>query len=292
MQEVFSGESGSGFGVAAEGGVWQKGGRMDRTYRRHRTVRRAAAVAAMVAVVAAAAAGCRSCGGTVRVRKEPAVAGTAAPEAGRELVVLLHGMRRTGRSMGKMAAALRREGYDTAVCDYPSCRGVHETASNVFAAVGPVSVGAPRVHFVTHSLGGILLRDAFRDGAVPPNLGRVVMLGPPNGGCEHVDRFGRLPFFGAVWGTPAPELGTGPDSYPNGLPPIAFDCGVVAGTDGGLLGRMLPGPNDGKVTVASAGAAGAKEVLELPVNHTWMMRDGRVIDATLRYLRGGTFGGK
>lgn len=261
---------------------------MAHTDRRHRILRRSAAVAFALAVVALVAAGCRSCAGTVQVREEQAVG--AVPTDDRELVVLLHGMRRTGRSMGKMASALREAGYDTAICSYPSRWGVHETATNVFAAVGPLVARAPKVHFVTHSLGGILLRDAFRNGDVPVNLGRVVMLGPPNGGCQHIDRFVELPFFSAVWGTPARELGTAPESFPNRLPPVDFDCGIIAGTDGGLLSRLLPGPNDGKVTVASAGAAGGTEVIELPVNHTWMMRDNRAIAATVRYLREGTFG--
>ncbi len=231
--------------------------------------------------------GCRTCAGRVEVKREAGIG--VAPEGGRELVVLLHGMRRTGRSMGPMAKALREAGYDTAVCDYPSRWGVHETTTNVFGAVGPVAEKAPRVHFVTHSLGGILVRDAFRGGAVPANLGRVVMLGPPNGGCEHIDRFGWLPFFGAVWGTPARELGTDADSFPNRLPPVDFDCGVIAGTKGGLLGHGVPRPNDGKVSVASAGSGGVGEVLELPVNHTWMMRDKDAIAATVRYLQNGHF---
>ena len=208
---------------------------------------------------------------------------------GRETVVLIHGMKRSGRSMGKMAKALRAEGYRTAVVDYPSKWGAHETAERVFAALGPVTAGVERVHFATHSLGGILVRDAFREGA-PANLGRVVMLGPPNGGCEHIDRFGWLPFFGAVWGTPARELGTGEGSYPNRLPAIGFECGVVAGTKGGMLGLLLPGKSDGKVTVARAGEDGVKELLVLPVNHTWMMRDKRVIAATARFLKTGRFG--
>jgi hypothetical protein len=244
----------------------------------------AAAMAGLL--LAGILAGCRSC--SVRVREE-AGAGEP-PEGGRELVVLVHGMRRTGRSMGVMAKALREAGYDTAVCDYPSRWSVHETTTNLFAVVGPVAEKAPKVHFVTHSLGGILLRDAFRDGGAPTNLGRVVMMGPPNGGSEHIDRFSWLPFFGAVWGTPARELGTGADSFPNRLPPMDFDCGVIAGTRGGLLGRGVPRPNDGKVSVASAGTGGVREVLEMPVNHTWMMRDKEVIAATLRYLREGRFG--
>ncbi len=240
---------------------------------------------AVLCVAAGMLVGGEALGAGVKVRVEG---------EGRESVVLIHGMRRSGRSMGKMAKALRKEGYRTAVVDYPSKWGVHKTTEKVFAALGPVTAGVGRVHFVTHSLGGILVRDAFREGA-PGNLGRVVMLGPPNGGCEHIDRFGWLPFFGAVWGTPARELGTGAESFPNRLPAIGFECGVIAGTKGGALGLLLPGPSDGKVTVERAGEDGVKELLLLPVNHTWMMRDKRVISAAARFLKTGRFeaaGGK
>lgn len=235
--------------------------------------------AACAVLAAGMLAGGEAFGAGVKVRVEG---------EGRETVVLLHGMRRSGRSMGKMAKALRKEGYRTAVVDYPSKWGMHETTEKVFAALGPVTAGVGRVHFVTHSLGGILVRDAFREGA-PGNLGRVVMLGPPNGGCEHIDRFGWLPFFGAVWGTPARELGTGAESFPNRLPAIGFECGVIAGTKGGALGLLLPGKSDGKVTVERAGEEGVKELLVLPVNHTWMMRDKRVISAAARFLKTGRF---
>ena len=233
--------------------------------------------------------GCQTCRRDVRVRAEPAAADAPSP-APRELVVLLHGMKRTGRSMAPMAKALRGAGYDTLVCDYPSVWGVRETSGKVFDALRPRLETAPTVHFVTHSLGGILVRDAFRDGHAPPNLGRVVMLSPPNGGCEHIDRFSWIPFFGAIWGVPARELGTDPGAFPRTLPPLDFPCGVIAGTRPGLLGQLMPKPNDGKVTVRSATAApGIAEWLELPVNHTWMMRDPAVVSATLRFLRSGSF---
>lgn len=250
-------------------------------------LRRAAAALAVAALAAGLLAGCRTCAGPVRV--QVASPDAPPPEGGRELVVLLHGMKRTPRSMEPMARALREAGYDTLSCGYPSRWSVRETAERVFAAVSPAAARAPKVHFVTHSLGGILVREAFFRGGTPANLGRVVMLAPPNGGCEHIDRFGGIPFFGLVWGTPARELGTGAESFPNRLPPVGFDCGVIAGTKGGLLGTLLPRPNDGKVTVASARAAGAGEVLEIPANHTWIMRDKAAIAATLRYLQTGTF---
>ena len=225
------------------------------------------------------AIGCAFC------RALPLVDGV--PDATRETVVLIHGMRRTGRSMGKMATAMRKAGYNTVVCNYSSNRYVHEIATNLFAALAPVIEAAPRVHFVTHSLGGILVRDAFRDGA-PPNLGRVVMLGPPNGGSAHIDRLTHLPLCETIWGTPSSELGTGTNALPAHLPPIDFPCLVIAGMNQGILGWMLPDENDGKVTVASARAGGPSEVLLLPTGHTWMMRNPVVISNTIAFLRGGT----
>lgn len=228
-------------------------------------------------VAVAIAIGCASC------HSLPLVDG--APDATRETVVLIHGMRRTGRSMGKMAAAMREAGYNTVVCSYSSNRPAHEIATNLFSALAPVMEAAPRVHFVTHSLGGILVRDAFLTGA-PPNLGRVVMLGPPNGGSAHIDLLVHFPLCETIWGTPSSELGTGTNALPARLPPIDFPCLVIAGTNPGILGWMLPGENDGKVTVASAGAGGPSEILVLPTGHTWMMLNPVVISNTIAFLQG------
>ena len=219
-------------------------------------------------------------------RMQPLVDGS--PDPSREAVVFIHGMKRTGRSMGKMARAAEAAGYNAVVCSYPSDRSVHATTTNLFAALAPIIDAAPRVHFVTHSLGGILVRDAFRDG-MPQNLGRVVMLGPPNGGSQHIDRFAGLPLFKTFWGTPATELGTGTNSFPASLPPINFPCGVIAGSNSGLLGWMLPGENDGKVTVTNTWTAGLADFLVLPTGHTWMMRNDTVIANTLAFLRTNRF---
>lgn len=246
---------------------------MKRLFRR-RTI---AALLALLAIVA----------GGVFCRPLPFVDG--APDPTREAVVLTHGMKRTGRSMRKMARAMETAGYNAVVCSYPSDRSVHTTATNLFAALAPVIDAAPRVHFVTHSLGGILVRDAFRDGGAPANLGHVVMLGPPNGGSQHIDRFAGLPLFETLWGTPSSELGTGPNALPARLPPIDFPCGVIAGSRPGILGWMLPGENDGKVTVASAGAGNPSDVLVLPTGHTWMMRNDAVISNVIHFLQVGTF---
>ena len=211
---------------------------------------------------------------------------------GRETVVFVHGMRRTPRSFARLEQVCRAAGYQTLQAAYSSNEPVEATAERLAAELLPAIRGLPRVHFVTHSLGGILVREIFRRHGIPENLGRTVMLSPPNGGSEQIDNFSWLPFFPAIWGRPGPELGTDPESFPNRLPPIDFPCWVIAGTSGRFLGLFIRAENDGKVSVPSAFAApGIEDRLVLPVNHTTMMKDPAVMDAVLSVLQTGRFPG-
>ena len=83
--------------------------------------------------------------------------------------------------------------------------------------------------FVTHSMGGILVRQYLRQHSVP-HLHRVVMLGPPNKGSEVVDVLGNTPGFHFINGDAGLQLGTGQGSVPNTLGPVDFDLGIIAGT--------------------------------------------------------------
>lgn len=113
-----------------------------------------------------------------------------APRVARayEGVVLLHGMARTSASLRVMARRLRREGFAVLNLDYESRHGTLESlADAIHPAVAAFAAGLEsRLHFVTHSLGGLLVR-VYLSQHKPTRLGRVVMLGPPNDGSPIAD---------------------------------------------------------------------------------------------------------
>ena len=219
--------------------------------------------------------------------------GAASAEPINPRVVLLHGLARSAASMDRMSNALAAAGFDVCNVSYPSRQhGIVALAENFVAPkiLECFPDGQPPIHFVTHSLGGIIVRQLAFAGLVE-NFGRVVMLSPPNQGTEVVDKLGNLALFSAVSGPAGRELGTGPDALPAqlGIPP--FEFGIITGTRSInlFLSLMIPGPDDGKVSVARAKLDGMKDFLAMPVTHPFIMRNVKVIDQTIRFLNYGEF---
>ena len=208
-----------------------------------------------------------------------------------ECVVLLHGLWRTDASMNKMEKAVSKAGYTVRNIEYDSTKKtIPELADEAIPRAVETCGDAPAIHFVTHSMGGILMRQYLEHGEID-RLGRVVMIGPPNQGSEVVDKYRRFPGFKWFAGPAGLQLGTGEASIPRSLGPVTFDVGIIAGTQSinPILSTILPDADDGKVSVDSTRVEGMNDHVQLPVTHVFMMRDEEVFAQILYYLEHGRF---
>ena len=217
----------------------------------------------------------------------------SAEEENREFVVLLHGLSRTSRSMRPIKKALEKNGFSTFNLNYPSRKKpIEELSEFVLEKINRNFSDTPvhTLHFVTHSMGGIILRQIMKLSPLP-NLGRVVMLGPPNQGSEIIDRLGPFKLIPLINGPACLQLGTSSDGFIQSLGPVKFDLGVIAGNRSinPFLSFLIPGVDDGKVSVERTKVEGMNDFLEVPRSHSFMMGNQTIQKETIYFLKNGHF---
>jgi pimeloyl-ACP methyl ester carboxylesterase len=226
---------------------------------------------------------------------------SSADDPAADQVILLHGLGRTDLSMIRMENALEGRGYEVVNVGYSSTQNVgysstqHSIEKLATEELGPAleaccSEPHGKIHFVTHSMGGIVLRYYLESHEID-SLGRVVMLSPPNQGSEVADWVAENQILQRILGPWPQELGTGPESVPGQLGPVDFELGIIAGnkTLNPLFSRMIPGADDGKVSVEATKVEGMTDFLVVPRSHTYIMMSDDVIAQVIYFLEQGQF---
>jgi len=220
------------------------------------------------------------------------VAAAIESAAAGECVVLLHGLGRSPVSMLRLDYHLSGSGYAVVNPGYPSTeQPIQELASVVGTGIAECREReSTAIHFVTHSLGGILVRQYFQDNSVA-EAKRVVMLAPPNHGSEIVDKYRDEWWYRQVTGVAGQQLGTGQDGIPNQLAPIGLEIGIIAGTKSSdpWFAAAMRGANDGKVSVDSAKLAEMQDLFLVDSGHTFLMNTASVVHQVEAFLRNGMF---
>ncbi len=210
-----------------------------------------------------------------------------------EYAILLHGLLRTSYSMRRLEKSLISQGYRVINLTYPSRKQpIERLAEESLGEAVNRCCQTPgiKVHFVTHSIGGIIVRYYLQHHDLP-DLGRVVMLSPPNQGTELVDQWGSN-YFLKVFNWPAGlQMGTGADGIPAKLGPVDFELGVIAGSQSlnPAASRLIPGLDDGVVSVERTKVAGMADFLVVPYSHTFIMIHRGVIEQVIHFLEYGAF---
>jgi len=220
-------------------------------------------------------------------------AGSIEPAGAKDYVIILHGLGRTPISMKRIEWTLRRENYRVINRAYPSTSvSIQDAAEHWLGNVlrNQIIDHPVKIHFVAHSLGGIVLRQYLSNHHVE-NLGRVVMLAPPNQGSELADRLKNNPLYQLFTGPSGQQLGTGNSSLPKKLGPAEFELGVIAGDRSlnPLFSTWIPGADDGKVSVRSTQMPGMRDFFLVHHSHTWMAWNRGVCLAVSGFLRSGSF---
>jgi len=212
---------------------------------------------------------------------------------GREHVILLHGLARTKKSMSKLEKHLVQNNYIVINTGYPSTsESVEKIADEYLHKMVNrcMENGADKIHIVTHSLGGIITRQYLQDYSLPGGS-RIVMISPPNRGSELADSFRTLTIYKWLNGPAGQVLGTEVESLPNSLKPIKGEIGVITGnsTMNPFYSWLIPGDDDGKVSVERAKLEEMSDFLVVPISHSFIMRHPEVLNQVVVFLKKGVF---
>ena len=202
--------------------------------------------------------------------------------------VLVHGIIRSSKSLGKMQKRLEKEGYTVVPFDYPSTRASIPQSAEYLQSVIDSLDGIEQIDFVVHSMGGLIVRQLVGK-KNDKRYKRMVMLGVPNHGAVLADKLKKVGLYKLLYGPAGQQLVSDKNGLIDKLPTPEFEFAVIAGAKGTLKGYnpIIPGDDDGTVAVSSTRLAGAADFMTIRALHSFMMADEDAIEATTCFLKKG-----
>lgn len=211
----------------------------------------------------------------------------------KKFVIVIHGMTRSSSSMKKMAQFLTSNGYTVYLFDYATRKhSIQEISFELQIFIKKQNLPeSAKINFVTHSMGAVILRDCVSKYGIK-TIGRVVMLSPPNNGSEAVDFFSGIRISNYIIGPSFNQLKTDENSFVNSLPLPDFEYGVITGkrSINWVNSVIIPGPDDGKVSLESASLPNMKDFKVVAHTHPFIMNSKEVMGYTLNFIEYGFFG--
>lgn len=214
-------------------------------------------------------------------------------EKNSECIILIHGLARTSRCMNKAAKMFSIHGYKIINVNYPSRTASIENLVKEY--LSPIIEACKtkdylQIHFLTHSMGGVLLRYYLANHSIK-NLGKTVMLAPPNQGSEVADKLCHLSLYKLINGPAGQQLRTDANNLPLKLGKLHFETGIITGNKSinFFLSLLIPGENDGKVAVKRAKIEGMRDFLILPYTHSFIMQRNQTLYQALYFIQKGEF---
>lgn len=205
-------------------------------------------------------------------------------------VIVIHGMARSSKWMSKMGEGAEEAGYHSIPFDYPSLRvSIPDSAEYLHQVIDSLQ-GVEEIHIIAHSMGGLVTRAYFLKHH-DPRIKRVVLIGVPNQGAELADLFENDLLYRQILGPGAQQLVTDADGLIPKLPVPPVEFGVIAGgssTDSGF-NPVIPGDDDGIVSVDSARLGGASDFVMLNCFHSRLVREEKSVNYAIHFLQTGQF---
>jgi pimeloyl-ACP methyl ester carboxylesterase len=218
-----------------------------------------------------------------KIRDEKKLAAESGPA-----VIMIHGLLQSSKCMSEMGSTLRCAGYTTIEFDYPSTQVSIPEAARYLDRLIESLEGFDEINFVVHSMGGLVVR-AYTMEYEDLRIKRMVMLGTPNRGAELADITQQYWIVRTAGGPSARQLGTRADGLIPKLPVPKFEFAVIAGSRGTSTGwnPLIPGDDDGTVTVASTRLSGAADFATVRALHSRLLRNEEVLTQTVNFLKDG-----